>query len=223
MKFEYDCQSLPLISKNAVHKALPEKEAAEILLTGACHVDHEGFDLNEIEQAYYKHNRVNLSYDETWYKDGGQNTGTNAVIYPWFVQNVHSELILDHSHFVFKYPIVGEAKAQIERYAQQRPELLRILSAGFKAGLDLCIDYFGTDRVEPIVHIEWDFDCLEEMYNSMLYVEETIQSKNWINAVPTLIQFNKLARLKKLDAFQQSDTRAMIIFGEKSYKLIPTL
>jgi len=223
MKFEYECQSLPFISKNAVCKPLPEEEAAKILLTGACHVDHEGFDLNEIEQSYYKHNQVNLSYDETWYKDGGQNTGTNAVIYNWFTQKTHSELVLDHSHFVFKYPIVGEARNQIEQYSVQRPELLRILSAGFKAGLDLCIDYFGTDRVEPIVHIEWDFECLEEMYDAMLYVEETIQSRIWLDAVPTLIQFNKLARLKKLDAFQQADTRAMIIFGEKSYKLIPTL
>jgi hypothetical protein len=223
MKFDYDCQSLPLISKDSVNIALPKDEADKLLLTGACHVDHEGFDLNEIEQAYYKHNKVNLSYDETWYKDGGQKSGTNAVIYPWFTQKTHSELVLDHSHFVFKYPIVGEARKQIEQYSIQRPELLRILSARFKAGLDLCIDYFNTDRVEPILHIEWDFDCLTEMYDTMLYVEEVIQSRAWIDSVPTILRFNDLARQKKLDAFQQADTRSMIIFGEKSYKLIPTL
>jgi hypothetical protein len=61
------------------------------------------------------------------------------------------------------------------------------------------------------------------MHKSRLYVENIIQSKTWLDSVPSIIEFNKLARLKKLDAFQQSDTRAMIIFGEKSYKLIPTL
>lgn len=223
MKFNYSCQSIPIISKDSVHNPLPESIAESILLNGACHVDHEGFDLNEIEQAYYTHNNVNLSYDKTWYKDGGQILGTNAVVYPWFIQKGHSELVLDHSHFVVKYPIVGEAKTQIEQYATQRPELLRILSARFKAGVDLCIDYFNSERVEPVVHIEWDFDCTSEMYESTMYVEEIIQNGDWINAIPTIVQFNKLARQKKLDAFQQSDTRAMIIFGEKSYKLIPTL
>jgi hypothetical protein len=57
----------------------------------------------------------------------------------------------------------------------------------------------------------------------MLYVEEVIQSRAWIDSVPTILRFNDLARQKKLDAFQQADTRSMIIFGEKSYKLIPTL
>jgi hypothetical protein len=85
------------------------------------------------------------------------------------------------------------------------------------------VDYFGADRVEPIVHIEWDFECLEEMREAMLYVQSTIHSRKWLSAVPILIEFNRLARLKKLDAFQQADTRSMIIFGEKSYKLIPTL
>ena len=223
MTFEYECHPLPSITKSAVCKALPTAIADKILLTGACHVDHEGFDLNEIEQAYYHHNHVSLIPDATWYKDGGQTNGTNAVIATWFTQKTHSELVLDHSHFVFKYPIVGEARTQLEQYAVQRPELLRILSARFKAGLDLCVDYFGADRVEPIVHIEWDFECLQEMHDAMLYVQSTMQSRKWLSAVPILIEFNRLARLKKLDAFQQADTRSMIIFGEKSYKLIPTL
>jgi hypothetical protein len=223
MQFEYGLYEAPQISKEVVNKALPNDVAEHLLLTGACHVDHEGFDLNEIEQAYYTQNQIILNHDNTWYKDGAQESGTNSVMYNWFFQKSHSDLILDHSHFVVKYPIVGDARKQIEQYTEQRPELLRILSARFKVGLDLCIDYFNTDRVEPIVHIEWDFDCLEEMHKSRLYVENIIQSKTWLDSVPSIIEFNKLARLKKLDAFQQSDTRAMIIFGEKSYKLIPTL
>ena len=32
-----------------------------------------------------------------------------------------------------------------------------------------------------------------------------------------------MARKNKLDAFTQADVRSMIIFGDKSYKLIPTI
>jgi hypothetical protein len=223
MKFEYTCNSLPMISKSIVYSALPEDQVEEILMNGGCHVDHEGFDLNDIEQAYYAHNKISLTYDKTWYKDGGQTKGTNATIYPWFEQTRFDKLVLDHSHFVFKFPIEGEAKEQIRKYAVKRPELMRLLSARFKAGLDLCIDYFGEDRVEPIIHIEWDYDNMQELYEAVIQVEEIIQNSEWLDLVPTILRFNDLARKKKLDAFQQSDTRSMIIFGEKSYKLIPTL
>jgi hypothetical protein len=223
MKFNYSCQSIPIISKDSVHNPLPESIAESILLNGACHVDHEGFDLNEIEQAYYTHNKVNLSYDKTWYKDGDQMSGTNAVVYPWFIQKDHSELVLDHSHFVVKYPIVGEAKIQIEKYATQRPELLRILSARFKAGVDLCIDYFSSERVEPIVHIEWDFDCINELQKASCEIESIIARWEWMDSIPAILRYNQLARKKRIDAFAQADTRSMLLFGEKSYKLLATL
>jgi len=224
LTFEHICNTAPLVDKNIVRQALPEEIAEQLLLTGACHIDHEGFDLNEIEQMYYLHNGIQLSKDNTWYKDGGQDTGTNAIIQSWFTQTSQNDfLVLDHSHFVFKYPIVGAARQQLISYATKRPELYRILSVNFKCGLDLCIDYYNTDRVEPVVHIEWDYETVEEMIEASKYVESVICNPEWLNVVPAIIRYNAMARKNKIDAFKQADTRSMILLGHQSYKLIPTL
>jgi hypothetical protein len=202
-------------------------ESCKILLEGTCHVDHEGFDLNEIEQAFYKENGILVTYDSTWYKDGGQGAGTNAILQKWFEQKsvTDNSLIIDHSHFVFKYPIVGEARNQILRFVPERPELLRVLSTNYKCGLDLCIDYLDRENeiVQPVVHIEWDFDNFEDLSAAALEVKNTIESKEWLKSVDAILRYNKLAKLKRVSAFDQADTRSMILFGEKAYKLIPTL
>jgi hypothetical protein len=97
------------------------------------------------------------------------------------------------------------------------------LSVNFKCGLDLCIDYYNTDRVEPIVHIEWDYETVHEMLKASKYVESIMSNHEWANTIPTIIRYNDLARKNKIDAFKQADTRSMILLGQQSYKLIPTL
>ena len=205
-----------------ISKPLPEDVAEHVLMNYTCHVDHEGFDLNEIEQEYYKHNGVSLEHDTTWYKDGEASNGAHAIILPWFTQTEQSSLILDHSQFVFRHPIVGDAAEQIKRYAKRRPELLRVLSAEFKCGLDLCIDYITEDRVYPVVHIEWDYLHVNEMFPDIDYVEHVLQNVDWNHIIPTVMRFNYMSK-NNLDAFQQADFRSMLLFGRKSYKLIPTL
>ena len=205
-----------------ISKPLPEDIAEQVLLHSTCHVDHEGFDLNEIEQAYYAHNDISLEHDTTWYKDGDAAKGAHAIIQPWLTQNSISELILDHSQFVFRYPLSGAAADQVKQYSKQRPELLRILSTSFKCGLDLCIDYLTEDRVQPVVHIEWDYTNVQDMLVDVDYVETVLQSINWNEIISVIKRFNQLSK-GSLDAFQQADFRSMLLFGKKSYKLIPTL
>jgi hypothetical protein len=123
---------------------------------------------------------------------------------------------------VFRYPITGCAATQIKMYAKQRPELLRILSAEFKCGLDLCIDYISEDRVRPVVHIEWDYLDVSDMRIDIDYVETVLQNTNWQEIISVVKRFNMLSK-NSLDAFQQADFRSMLLFGRKSYKLIPTL
>lgn len=214
--------SKPIYQDIQISKPLPEDVAERVLLGGTCHVDHEGFDLNEIEQAYHKHNGISLEHDTTWYKDGDAARGAHAIIQPWLIQSKDSDLILDHSQFVFRYPLSGDAAAQVRSYAKQRPELLRILSAEFKCGLDLCIDIISADRVRPVVHIEWDYTDIATMLHDVNYVEHTLQSVNWQEIISVVNRFNTLSK-NSLDAFQQADFRSMLLFGRKSYVLIPTL
>ena len=205
-----------------ISKPLPDDTAEHILLNYTCHVDHEGFDLNEIEQAYYAHNGVSLEHDTTWYKDGEADKGAHAIILPWIQQNEQSPLVIDHSQFVIRHPITGDAAEQIKRYATQRTELLRILSTEFKCGLDLCIDYIATDRVHPVVHIEWDYRNVSDMLGDIEHVESCLRDTDWKQILPIITRFNYMS-IYSLDAFQQADFRSMLLFGRKSYKLIPTL
>lgn len=203
----------------------PEHLASNLLLRGSCHVDHEGFDLNEIEQSFYQTNRLEVAKDPTWYKDNVKESGTTAILQNWIEQTNKSNLIVDHSHFVFKYPIVGDAAEQVKHYASDRPELLRLLSVNFKCGLDLCIDYINKELniVEPVVHIEWDFFNVEDLKEAAAEVEAKIESGYIEKFLEPILEFNKLAKDKKLDAFTQADVRSLLIFGHKAYKLIPTL
>lgn len=216
-----------------ISQPLPEDLAEKILLTGKCHVDHEGFDLNEIEQAYYANEGVSLTQDDTWYKDGDGDRYSTAIIQPWMTQlntvdyddivSNDEQLILDHSHFVFRLPIYGEAAKQIRRYVPKRPELLRLLSAQFKCGLDFCVDLLTKDSVQPIVHIEWDYKSYVDMYNTASILTRQIQTGDWYTSVATIKQFNTNKLTKNIGAFDQADFRSMTIFNDKAYKLIPTL
>lgn len=220
----YKVNDLPNISELAVSKPLPDRIAEGVLSNLKCHVDHEGFDLNEIEQYYYKYNGIELYHDKTWYKDGGKNKGTNGVLYDWIegTQPV-GKLIIDHSHFVFRYPITGQAAEQVKHYSKTRPELLRILSSKFKCGLDFCVDYLGDNKVEPIVHVEWDYDNTTDLLTNKEYVERLLSTMDWEQTIKTVLRYNELARENKITAFEQADFRSMLIFGKKSYYLIPTL
>jgi hypothetical protein len=223
---KYHSPSIPATEISVAKCIHPDHLAANLLLHSPCHVDHEGFDLNEIEQAYYDVNGITYTKDSTWYKDGGKDYGTNAILQTWIEQiNVNSNLILDHSHFVFKYPITGAAAEQIKQLATKRPELLRLVSINFKCGLDLCIDYINQELniVEPVVHIEWDFTNVDQMILTAKDIESCIDSGHIQKTLPAILEFNKLARSKKIDAFAQADVRSLLMFGEKSYKLIPTI
>jgi hypothetical protein len=190
-----------------------------------CHVDHEGFDLNQIEQEYYKAHGVSLAHDPTLYKDGAGIAGTHAIIQPWCEQSKRSnyDLVVDHSHFVYRYPIKGEAAMQITQYAEKRPELLRLISPEFKCGLDLCIDIFYQQRVQTIVHIEWDFDNFEDMKYTSMYVRKLCMELDWDAIIPAILMYNKIVKEHKIDAFTAANTRSQLLFGRNSYILIPTL
>ena len=202
-------------------------EDISILLDPAvgCHVDHEGYDLNQIEQAYYKAHNVSLVHDPTLYKDGAGPAGTQAIIQPWGEQIKRSDfdLVIDHSHYVYRYPIRGAAAWQISQHTANRPELARLLAPTFKCGLDLCIDILYRGTIQPIVHIEWDYTTFDEMQIAAADVQNTVMHMEWSALVPAILKYNTLAKSKNIDAFTQADTRSQLLFGRNSYILVSTL
>jgi len=50
-----------------------------------------------------------------------------------------------------------------------------------------------------------------------------LSTMDWEQTIKTVLRYNELARENKITAFEQADFRSMLIFGKKSYYLIPTL
>ena len=81
-----------------------------------------------------------------------------------------------------------------------------------------------TYTIEPIVHIEWDYNNTQELLQKALEVQRVINTTTeWKEVIPIILRYNRIARVKQIDAFTQADTRSQILLGEKAYKLIPTL
>jgi uncharacterized protein YdaL len=138
---------------------------------------------------------------------------------------------------VFRLPFTGEAANQIVYYSKQRPELLRLTSAKFKCGLDLCIDMLIYDdneygQVHPYLHIEWDYSNYDELCKGKDYINSRILRLCSENKAKTILQYNKTILAKKQrggTAFEEADYRAFLVLEEsidvpcKAYRLIATL
>jgi hypothetical protein len=73
------------------------------------------------------------------------------------------------------------------------------------------------------VHIEWDYETYEDLYKASIKLSSILRETKWHGNLDAVLNFNIRAVLNKLDGFEQADFRAMLMFGDKSYKLIPTL
>ena len=81
-----------------------------------------------------------------------------------------------------------------------------------------------TYTIEPILHIEWDYNNTQELIQKALQVERIINTTHeWKDVIPTVLRYNRIARQKNIDAFTQANTRSQILLGENAYMLIPTL
>jgi hypothetical protein len=151
--------------------------------------DREGYEFLPIEQEYYKAAGIELHHENVFAHESGQKDGWYAISAQWFVQTKsHPNLFLDHSLCVHRAGFDGEAKKQIESYANKRPELRKLLAIKPKWGHDFCLDWIDEEGVTEIIHWEWDFTRYQNFKNHLAAMENLVLNTNWDKHAKTILK-----------------------------------
>lgn len=135
--------------------------------------DKDGYEVPALlERAYYEANGIKLDHEIQYHI---------APVEPWYIDQEDSEqgLVLDHCMLLTRYAFAGEARQQLLHAVNQRPILQKLLNIKPKYGIDFSLDYVSHDIVMEVIHIEQDFDNLDEANRAKERLEQIIDNTDW--------------------------------------------
>ena len=141
----------------------------ELIESNYRHFDNDGFQLNPLEQSYYRAERVEIH----------ECLGVWAAQYPWIELKEQNNFILDHSFVVTRCDYRSAARGQLERFAQSIPYLRKYLLLRPKWGIDFALEYYTEDDYIEVLHIEQDFDTYEKAQRAKELIEQRIIHTDW--------------------------------------------
>lgn len=159
--------------------------------------DKDGFELTPLEQRYYKANGVPL---------------TNCLHHlachkPWIEQtDFTSGVILDHSMILERYAFGGNARAQLEKHANEIPVLWKLIHTKAKWGLDFSVDYIKDGQVLDLFHIEIDSSDWNEIMDLHSSTSHAILHEDWEQMAKDVL--SKKYIWEHMDGQEQSNWKA---------------
>lgn len=135
------------------------------------HFDNDGFQLNLLEQSYYRAESIKIC----------ECLGVWATQYPWIELPEQNNFILDHSFVVTRCDYRSAARGQLERFAQSHPYLRKYLLLKPKWGIDFALEYHTKDDYIEVLHIEQDYNTYEQAMEAKTALEQRILSTDWID------------------------------------------
>jgi hypothetical protein len=162
--------------------------------------DKDGFEIPApLECEYYKANSVELNLEIQYHI---------APVKPWYIDQEDSEqgLVLDHCMLLERYGFSGDARQQLEDAIEHRPIVQKLLGIKPKWGIDFSLDYVSKDIVMEVIHIEQDFDTIEEANEAKMKLENIIENTDWIDGAKQLIK--RKAEWEHLSSDDHSDYKA---------------
>jgi hypothetical protein len=142
--------------------------------------DKDGYEVpTPLEHLHYEANGVELNREIQYHI---------APVQEWYTDVEQSEhrLVLDHCMLLTRYAFAGEARAQIEEVKQNRPILQKLLNIKPKWGIDFSLDFVTHDIVMEVIHIEQDFDNIEEANAAKEKLENIIDNTDWYDGAMML-------------------------------------
>jgi hypothetical protein len=142
--------------------------------------DKDGYEVpTPLEHLHYEANGVELNREIQYHI---------APVQEWYTDVEQSEhrLVLDHCMLLTRYAFAGEARAQIEEVKQNRPILQKLLNIKPKWGIDFSLDFVTHDIVMEVIHIEQDFDNIEEANAAKEKLENIIDKTDWYDGAMML-------------------------------------
>jgi len=171
--------------------------------------DKDGYEIpTPLEHMHYEINGVTLNRDiqfhiapvQEWYKD---------------LDDAEEGLVLDHCMLLTRYAFAGEARKQIEEVSKQRPILQKLLNIKPKWGVDFSLDYVTHDVVMEVIHIEQDFDTVEEAQKAKMKLETIIENTDWELGVRQLIE--RKSEWENLSSDDHSDYKAQFFGWHRAF------
>jgi hypothetical protein len=144
--------------------------------------DKDGYEVpTPLEWLHYEANNINLNREIQFHI---------APVQEWYTDVEQSEhgLVLDHCMLLTRYAFGGEAREQIIEVSKNRPILQKLLNIKPKWGIDFSLDYVTHDIVMEVIHIEQDFDNINEAEQAKAKLEYIIDSTDWYDGAMRLYQ-----------------------------------
>jgi hypothetical protein len=144
--------------------------------------DKDGYEiLTPLEKLHYEANQTVLNEQIQFH---------TAPAKHWYIDKEDSEkgLVLDHCMLLTRFAFAGEARAQLEEVALERPILYKLLGIKPKWGIDFSLDYISQEICMEVIHIEQDFDNLKDALAAKLRLENIIENTDWQAGAEELIQ-----------------------------------
>lgn len=166
--------------------------------------DKDGYEVpTPLEHLHYEINGINLNREIQYHI---------APVQEWYTDTENSEhgLVLDHCMLLTRYAFAGEAREQLEEVKKNRPILQKLLNIKPKWGIDFSLDYVTHDIVMEVIHIEQDFDNLEDAYAAKESLEYIIDNTNWYDGAIEL--WKRKSEWENLSSDDHSDYKAQF-FG----------
>jgi hypothetical protein len=135
--------------------------------------DRDGFELNELEQALYRRNNVNI---------GEQHLNHTANHVTWIESDANDDprIMIDHSCLQQRHDYIGEGREDLQIASNHRRELKKLLAIVPKWGIDFNVDYVG-ETVMELFHIEVDRRSYEDIMDQKYLAERLILRTDWVN------------------------------------------
>lgn len=171
--------------------------------------DKDGYEVpNLIERAYYEAQGIILNHEIQYHI---------APVQPWYLDQEDSEngLVLDHCMLLTRYAFEGAARKQIEDAAHNRPILQKLLSIKPKWGIDFSLDYVSRDIVMEVIHIEQDFDNIDDANEAKERLERIIETTDWESGVGELLECKHL--WQDLSSDDHSDFKAQFFGWHRAF------
>ena len=180
----------------------------EVLGWSMKYFDKDGFEINHLEQIYYKYSKIDISQEHLFHT-------ANHV--DWIVDTEKSDMgcVVDHSMISTRWAFDGEAKEQLIRLSKQKPTLNKLLAIRPKWGIDFSLDYVYTGGCMELFHIEADYWSYEEAVEGKLKAEKLIMSTDWSAEADLVMQ--KKSEWENLNADDQADWKAQYFGWDRAF------